>query len=273
MSTAGKDLLTAGNTQHMRQLTLFLLAHQDDEFAVYFEIERTLALGGRAICLYLTDGSARTVPRRRNEESLAVLARLGVPSADVHFLGESLNVVDGQLVEHLERAYHALKAFLPNLGPISRLVIHAWEGGHPDHDAAHLLGLTLAQSLGCLESSRQFTSYRAAAGLAPLFALFRPLSANGYVESNRIPVSARLRYVGYSLSYKTQRGTFLALLPLMIFDYMFHGTQKLQPLDRPRALERPHPGKLLYEARSGLAFETFWLRAAEFVRTRVPSHG
>src|SRR5215467_13204475 len=47
------------STLTMVPATLFLLAHQDDEFGVFFEIEDTLANGGRAICVYLTDGGAR----------------------------------------------------------------------------------------------------------------------------------------------------------------------------------------------------------------------
>jgi len=253
----------------MREATLFLLAHQDDEFAIFFEIETVLARGGRVICLYLTDGAARTIAWQRNAESRAVLAKLGVRSTDIQFFGERLKIGDGHLVEHLGPMYEALEASLPDLGPIGRLVTHAWEGGHPDHDAAYLLGVTLAQSLGCLDASRQFTSYRAAVGLAPLFVVFRPLARNGYVEADHIPIGARLRYVRYCLYYKSQRRTFAGLLPLVIADYVFSGVQKLQPLDPSRALERPHPGKLLYETRSSLTFDTFHKKAAEFVAARI----
>src|SRR5262249_8111758 len=152
----------------------------------------TLAMGGRVICLYLTDGAARIPAGQRNEESLAVLKELGVPDKNIHFLGKALEVPDGHLVEHLERVYGALEARLPDLGPIARLVVHAWEGGHQDHDAAHLIGVALARSLDCLAASRQFTTYRAALGLPPLFVVGWPLAANGPVETKRIPLATRL---------------------------------------------------------------------------------
>ena len=253
----------------MHDTTLFLLAHQDDEFAVFFEIEATLAKGARVICLYLTDGAERTPARQRNEESLAVLTKLGVPNEDVYFLGQTLRVPDGHLVEHLERVYRALEARLPDLGPIHRLIVHAWEGGHQDHDAAYLIGVSLAHSLGCLKASRQFATYRAVLGIAPLFVVFRPLPANGRIEAGRIPAATRIKYLRYCLSYKTQRNTFVGLLPLVIVDYLLSGTQKLQPLDPARTLERPHAGKLLYETRSSVTFEAFRQSAAEFIAARI----
>jgi hypothetical protein len=250
--------------------TLFLLAHQDDEFGVFFEIEDTLANGGRVICVYLTDGAAR-VSRQRNEEALAVLKKLGVQNEDVHFLGKTLKVPDGHLVKHLERVYGALEVRLPDLGPIARFVVHAWEGGHQDHDAAHLIGMALARSLDCLEASRQFTTYRAVLGLSPLFVVGWPLAANGLIETKRIPVATRLRYLRYCLHYKTQRMTFMGLLPLMIVDNVVSGTQKLQPLDASRVSERPHAGKLLYETRSSFTFDVFRLMAMEFIAARIAS--
>jgi len=249
--------------------TLFLLAHQDDEFGVFFEIEKTLANGGRVICVYLTDGAARVPTSQRNEESVAILKELGVPNEDVHFLGAALEVPDGHLVEHLERAYRAIEAQLPDLGKIDRVVVHAWEGGHQDHDAAHLVGVALARSLECLEASRQFASYRAALGLSRLFVVGWPLAANGLIESTRIPFTTRLRYLRYCFYYKTQRMTFMGLLPLMIVDYVLSGAQKLQPLDKSRVSERPHRGKLLYETRSNFSFDLFRLRAMEFVGARI----
>jgi hypothetical protein len=252
--------------------TLFLLAHQDDEFGVFFEIEDTLAKGGRVICLYLTDGAARFPTRQRNQEALAVLKELGVPNENVHFLGETLEVLDGHLVEHLERVFGAIQARKPDLGPINRLVVHAWEGGHQDHDAAHLIGVALASSLDCLKASRQFTTYRAAVGMAPLFVVGWPLAANGPIETKRIPVPSRFRYLRYCLYYKTQRRTFMGLLPLMIGDYVLSGAQKLQPLDASRVSERPHAGKLLYETRSSFTFDVFRLMAMGFTAARIRSH-
>ena len=40
--------------------------------------------------------------------------------------------------------------------------MHAWEGGHQDHDAVHIVGVRSAQRCGVLASSRQFPLYRRA---------------------------------------------------------------------------------------------------------------
>lgn len=48
---------------------------------------------------------------------------------------------------HLERVAEAIAHGLP-IKPGSSLLIPAWEGGHQDHDAAHLIGRRLADRTG-----------------------------------------------------------------------------------------------------------------------------
>src|ERR1051326_5047535 len=118
---------------------LYVFAHQDDEVAIAPRIARDVASGARVVCAFLTDGGA---PAVRDAESRAVLASLGVH--DVIFVG----LPERTLVEHLEEAYHALKE-----RDAEEIITLAWEGGHQDHDAAHLVALALAKIKGvrCLE--------------------------------------------------------------------------------------------------------------------------
>ena len=113
-----------------------LLAHPDDEFGVFPHLE-CAARGGRAVHVaWLTDGGwgGQSIERRRNE-SVGVLARLGVNRGQLYFMGEELGVADGSL--HL-RIGEVAPRVIERLGPLAAqadLLIPAWEGGHHDHDA------------------------------------------------------------------------------------------------------------------------------------------
>ena len=43
-------------------LSVFLFAHQDDEFGVFFQLERERLAGRRVCCIFVTDGGATSCP-------------------------------------------------------------------------------------------------------------------------------------------------------------------------------------------------------------------
>ena len=134
--------------------TLFLFAHQDDEFGVFHTLSHIKRTGGPVRIAYLTTGNPDGMPNpRRNGESLKVLASLGVSPDEVEFVGESARIPDGRLVEHLDSASAALRALAMRYGRPKSLYTHAYEGGHQDHDAAYLVGVSLAESWGILNLS------------------------------------------------------------------------------------------------------------------------
>jgi LmbE family N-acetylglucosaminyl deacetylase len=225
--------------------TLFLFAHQDDEIGAYHAIRETITAGNRAVCAYLTDGGLSGSPHCRNAEATAALLELGVAAGDIHFIGETVAVGDGQLVEKLEVALDALRA-LANKFAIDEVVMHAWEGGHHDHDAVHLVGLALASELCVLSASFQFPLYRPPSGRWVLrFA--RTLGANGPVKRLPIPPRQRLRYLLMLRHYRSQLPVMVRLAPVLAWDYLIDGCQKLQPVSTARALERPTAETALYE--------------------------
>ena len=145
--------------------TLFLFAHQDDEIGALHEVAEIKRLGGTAVCVFLTNGAwAGVTSSERNAESTKTLAALGVSPSETHFLGTDIGVPDGGLIEHLELCFDAVSELITDLQargtPVTRIVMHAWEGGHQDHDAGHLLGVALAHQFDVLAESRQFPLYR-----------------------------------------------------------------------------------------------------------------
>ena len=252
-----------------RPPTVFLFAHQDDEFAVFFAIEQAIREGSKVVCLYLTDGRfGGQDGERRNAESGGVLQRLGVAVADIHFLGTANGYPDGDLCSRLDDALGSVAAVLDPITAIRALYVPAWEGGHRDHDAVHLIGTAYALGTELLDAGRQFPLYRSAPGLLG-FKLLSPLDANGPVQAATIPRSARLRYLRLCLCYPSQWKVWAALFPFLIVSYCTQSAQKSQPLAIARVDERPHPGPLLYERYGRASYETFRATTERFVRTKI----
>jgi LmbE family N-acetylglucosaminyl deacetylase len=229
---------------------LFLFAHQDDEFGVFQRIAACRARGLRVACAYFTDGATPTATAaQRNLESLAVLERLGVERDAVCFAGQQLGIGDAQLPRHLRRAGRWLEDWLEGFGDIDSLHVTAWEGGHHDHDALHAMAVTVAAQRGLLARTWQYSLYQAAGLPGPLFRVLAPLPQNGAAMTSPIPWRARRTYLGYCLSYSSQRRTWIGLFPFVLLHYLVHGTQALQPVDPARLAQRPHPGPLYYEKR------------------------
>jgi LmbE family N-acetylglucosaminyl deacetylase len=260
-----------------RPAALFLFAHQDDEFGVFQRIADCRRQGLRVACAYLTDGVTTTADSaRRNAESRAVLARLGVDAADIAFAGEALGIGDARLPLHLDAAARWIGNWLDGFGDIDSLHVTAWEGGHHDHDALHALAVVAAQQRGLLGRTWQYSLYQAAGLPGPLFRVLAPLPDNGPARTWALPWAARRAYLRHCLSYPSQRGTWVGLFPFVLLHYLLHGTQALQPVDPARLAQRPHPGPLYYEKRRFFTWEEMaerlraW-RAADPDETRPPT--
>lgn len=246
-------------------VSLFLFAHQDDEFGVFHEIATTIARGERAVCVYLTNGAWRDVsPARRNAESTEVLRRLGIPNHEIHFLGTDIGIPGSALVESLDRCWDALILRVAQIGKIDRVIMHAWEGGHHDHDAAHLLGVAIAARCHVVEASRQFPLYRAPGGRFRV-AFAAPLPANGLVSRSPIPWATRFANLARLRFYRSQLRTLVKLMPWMALDYLTDGCQKLQPVSLSRITEPPNSGPMLYETWKLYTSERFNWHAAAFI--------
>jgi len=245
---------------------MFVFAHQDDEFAVLATIERLLRLGAVVRCAYLTDGAfGNQSTSRRNAESLKVLASVGVTASHVHFIGEKLGIRDGTLHANLMPAYNGLLKCIERVGAIDGMYLPAWEGGHQDHDAVHLIGVIASVSLGFQDRTFQFSLYNGYRLFGPLFRVMSPLPENGACMRQRITLPKRFAYARLCLSYPSQWKTWLGLLPFVLFSYFMRGVQQEQFVSVPRLFESPHPGKLLYERRMFLTEEEFDRAKMQFI--------
>ncbi len=252
--------------QDAASIALFLFAHQDDEFGVFSVLECAVQQGQKVVCVYLTSGvSGQVTAGRRNREAITALGRLGIPPAHVHFLGLQTGIPDGALHRNLQAAYDAADALVAGYGAISGLYVPAWEGGHQDHDSAHVIGAALAQRHGWVDRTYQFPMYHGAGLPGSLFWVTRPLPANGPVIVSRIPFAKRVFYLSQCLAYTSQWKTWVGLFPFVLIDLLVHGVQRLQRVNPGRLAQSPHSGRLLYERRRRASAAEALLAQREFL--------
>lgn len=136
--------------------TVVLVAHPDDETGGCAALLQRMC---DPIVVFATDGapadkffwspfgSREAYSRLRRQEALRALSGLGIKS--VHFLGDYCGVEfrDQELHRVLTAALSALEQLLKRRYP-DAVLVPAYEGGHPDHDACSLLGWALGSLYG-----------------------------------------------------------------------------------------------------------------------------
>jgi LmbE family N-acetylglucosaminyl deacetylase len=229
---------------------LFVFAHQDDELAA----ARSIRAHGDVACAFLTDGASRVSAERRNAESLAALAELGVPAERVAFLSVAH---DGQLVENLDDALAALEARFAGAA-ITGVGLLAWEGGHHDHDAAHLAGLAFAKRRGIEAFEHPLYSAE-----GRLYRALRPVGAGW--RSERIGRRDAWRILRLVRHYRSQKRTWAAMLPETTVRLLLLARTHVRTADPRRLFAAPHRGRLLYERRFRVPQARFRDAAAPFL--------
>ena len=194
--------------------------------------------------------AAPVLPRRRREiqkpkkHSLRSALTLG---ARFSFSVSSSEIPDCFLYRYLGAAHEAMTAITRDLPRVKAIYTHAWEGGNPDHDAAHVLGLGLGRSLGIEQFVFQVPFYRAALRGPFPFRVFAPLSANGEVRRLQASRLARLRTVALIRFFPSQVEAFVRLGPFMLIDALWRSGVPVQQSSVARIRQRPTQEPLRYE--------------------------
>jgi hypothetical protein len=245
---------------------LFLFPHQDDEYFVGPLLERTPA---RARCVFLTDGGYRgTGHGVRNNESLRALRRLGVAADQIVFAAEELDIRDNDLASSLPAAFARLTA--DGTAGVERIVVPAYEGGHPDHDAACLLGHALASRWGGIPVL-EFAAYRAHPFVPHFYSVMSPLP--GRIAAGSPPPRERFSWGTFTLfrCYPSQWRTWAGLLPPLVLNFLAGRRAGIYSAPLTDFRRRPHEGKLYYEYRDWSTFERFVGQTEEFRRAHLIS--
>ncbi len=133
---------------------LYLFAHQDDEVFVLGRMRRDVREGREVHALWTSDGALDGKPAARERESRAVMALIGVPAANLHFL----QFPDHTTYRHLP-ALAARVAEVARSRPFGEIVSPAYEGGNIDHDTAALLGAFATRMTASGAIHREFPLY------------------------------------------------------------------------------------------------------------------
>ena len=149
---------------------LILAAHPDDE-----TIGASLLLSRfpQSIVVFVTDGAPRDTrfwsagvngsreayAETRRQEAFRALAYAGVPRQRIFWLGG----VDQEAVFHIGSLAQQFKKLIVEVRP-EIVITHAYEGGHPDHDAAAVIVTIAASSLATPPLILEMTSYHALKG-------------------------------------------------------------------------------------------------------------
>lgn len=226
--------------QALRGSLLIVAAHPEDEV---LGASWLLRHGPGCHVVHVTDGAPRDASLRspdgpasredyahlREQEALAALRLAGLPPERLLSLG----AVDQEAVQELVTLTECLMALLKALRP-ALLVVHPYEGGHPDHDAAAFV-------------SHAAVALMARAGRTPPALLEmageflpapdgRPVATVSFSETER---AARQRMLA---CYASQaRG--LEAFPV--------GWERYRAAPRYDFTRPPHEGPLRYEAHGG----------------------
>jgi LmbE family N-acetylglucosaminyl deacetylase len=242
---------------------LCVFAHQDDEYGVAARIARERKSGRRVICAYLTDGAAQVPSSVRDAESRVVLTHVGVDESDILFLGSRHDIPDGSLVEHLEAAFHLLERAVRDRD-VGEVITLAWEGGHQDHDAAHLVAVAFAQKRGvpCFE----FPLYRGNR-YGNLFRVLSPIRSTG--SRTKLGFSEALRASMLAWQYRSQRKTWIGLFGESFLKLVVLRREVVDEIDPKRVVDPPHARPLFYERRFHFPWERFVAAARPFIEAHI----
>jgi len=243
---------------------LFVFAHQDDEIAAATRILHLLREGWTVSIAYLTDGEGRAAPSRvRDEESRRVLTDLGVDLLQGFLFAMPDFPFPIPLVEHLPKALQLLESAIAD--PVHELYCLAYEGGHQDHDASHLVAVAFARRHGILDRSFEMPLYHGGAMPGPFFNTLAPLRIGGPWSGRTIGLGEGLRVIGLCRTYRSQRRTWLGLGPGALVRLALGKCEWCRRVDLSRLRDKPHPGRLFYERRFGVTWDEFREHARGFL--------
>ena len=138
---------------------LYLFAHQDDEALIIAKMAGDLRRGRSVHAIWITDGSGTADPATREAEARGVMARAGVPSENLYFLGYK----DRDSWKSLDAVLADVLAVARKIQPVE-LTANAYEGGNIDHDVASLIGALVAQRVPVIRAHHEFPLYNSYKG-------------------------------------------------------------------------------------------------------------
>lgn len=113
---------------------LFVFAHPDDDVFISGLMRRLISLGIETLGVWLTSGGYLGGQERRENELREAMSVLGLPADHC----KMLRFPDLGLIDSMDTASSRLAEIFRDYQP-QNIFVTAFEGGHPDHDAANFI--------------------------------------------------------------------------------------------------------------------------------------
>ncbi len=238
----------------LMKISIFLLAHQDDEIAIFKSIKTIIKKNEKVYIFYLTNGdnsknNNKLLIKRREKESKKVLSKLGVNLKNIIFLGNLIKIKSYKLINKLDKTYNLLGKFINNINGRITIYSHAWEGGNVDHDSAFIITLKLFRNYSKILTCYQFPFYNSYKMPFNFYRIFYPLPYNGYSIKLKISMIEKFKFVKYLFHYTSQSKIWIGLYPFVIIKILFNNFNYLQTIQKKFILKKPHENLLWYEKR------------------------
>ena len=128
---------------NLNEMTLIILSHLDDEFALA-PVIKMLSINcntnSKLIFMYCAErcNSDIRIQMRRRKENKKALKLLGCGSSEIIYLNDRIRIDDTKLYLRSSEIYNILQIEYQK-NPFKQILTLAYEGGHPDHDALALI--------------------------------------------------------------------------------------------------------------------------------------
>lgn len=248
-------------------IELYLFAHNDDEFFISPFLKNN---SNSKLIIYITYGSNYGTPGKiRIEETRSALKYLNCNNYELITLGKDLDVFDGNSYKNTNDLYSEILKRVQHLN-IIKIIFPTWEGGHHDHDCCHLIGAALTTALE-IKDSYEFSLYNGLNLPGPFFRAMYPITHNkSLLKKIKLTLKEALEFLFLCKFYKSQRVTFIGLLPAIAFQVLLKLHYNILVYHNRNYLLPPHSNSLFYEKRFKVKFEVFLLENKSFIETNLP---
>jgi len=242
----------------IKYTSLLIIPHQDDEIFILPYLIKLIRDGHKVVVIYLTNGKyANHSVYIRRKESCDVLKSVGINSQDIKFVGENLNIRDGEVINNLNILSVELFKIIMQYGEdLSEILTPAWEGGHHDHDATNFIVNYVALKMSKARQVCQFYTYNAHGVRHPFYRVMHSIKPSDLVKPFKFSFYDGLRTLFCIRHYKSQYFSFIGLAPELIYRLIFIRNLELD-YNLPDFDIKPHDGGLFYENRKRFNFDYF----------------
>ncbi|MFH0959371.1 MAG: PIG-L deacetylase family protein [Pseudomonadota bacterium] len=223
---------------------LFVFAHPDDDVFITGTMKKYILSGLGIRAVWLTSGGYFGGQKRREQELTRAASELGLLSQDY----DLLRFPDLGLMNSMNNAALELSAILCDFKP-DKIFVTAFEGGHPDHDAANFIvhDASIRSELKC--DIFEFPLYNGAGSL-----LTWRWRINSFPPGGPSPLFQPLQETEINCKYKSMKiysSQWMYMVPARLTrsrNFLTrHGEPyRLCPSDRDHCIP-PHKGRLNYE--------------------------